>query len=680
MPDDSQYLLRAAGWDLEQDYEQRPRKKRKQDREDTRLPIKNAEGRLQKSLLPSYDETRVQSEPTESLGEEDAENESLELQRQDQPVDTAESDVVSSSQQVVDAKEELAKIAELLTEDPEENVSYQLPTFPTYIDLLTSFFNQASLFHAMARIAASENPTVRKLALATQLAVYKDVIPGYRIRPMAEEEAKMKLSKEVKRLRSFEQALVAGYQEYVRQLGKLCRRDEQSAGSGPLILRAAAISCACALLKAVPHFNFRGELLKILVDDVGSKRSHQDSSQSLEALRNLFETDEDGAPSLEAVSMLAKMMKAKGYRVEEGVLDTFLHLRLLGEFSSKGSHSRIDRSEESTGFRGKEGKPKKEFRAKKQRKLEKERKVVSNEMREADAAVSHEERDRMQAETLKVVFLTYFRILKARTPNLMGAVLEGLAKYAHLINQDFFGDILEALKDLIREADTTKAVDISTESESGDQDTSIWTTRQGLLCVITAFALLQGQDARSAAGAMHLDLNYFTSRLYRALYELSLDPNIERSARSLHLPDPSSTALAPVPKTTVNVQTTVVLLLRCLSAVLLPPQGVRSVPPLRVAAFSKQLLTASLHLPEKSCLATIRLMGKVATVHGQKIAGLWRTEETRGDGIFDGTKAEIEGSNPFASIIWEGEMLKRHYCPAVREALIDVEKAISNVK
>lgn len=45
-------------------------------------------------------------------------------------------------------------------------------------------------------------------------------------------------------------------------------------------------------------------------------------------------------------------------------------------------------------------------------------------MERADANVLHEERDRMQSECLKAVFATYFRILKQRTPHLMGAVLE----------------------------------------------------------------------------------------------------------------------------------------------------------------------------------------------------------------------------------------------------------------
>lgn len=59
--------------------------------------------------------------------------------------------------------------------------------------------------------------------MATQLAIYKDIIPGYRIRPLTEEEQKSKVTKEVKKLRGFEQSLVTNYQAYVENLADLSR-------------------------------------------------------------------------------------------------------------------------------------------------------------------------------------------------------------------------------------------------------------------------------------------------------------------------------------------------------------------------------------------------------------------------------------------------------------------------
>lgn len=646
-PDD--FFTRAAGWNLEQDYEQRPRKKKKNEKENTRLPIKTAEGRIEPLQVTEVKDEDQDSWLSSGEDEDRGQNTSVVVKE--------EVSTIPIRQQIIEAQEELARVASLINEDPEEHVGG---------------------LKTLAQIAASMNPTIKKLALATQLVVFKDVIPGYRIRPIAEADQTDKVSKDVRRLRAFEQTLVASYQNYLKDLAK-CAKPSSGETSEPLAsvasVASVAISCACALLLAVPHFNFRGELLKILVAKLSGRRIDSEYNKCRESMEVLFRNDEDGTSSLDAVKMVTSMMKARGYRVDESLLNTFLHLRLLSEFSSKGSQNHIDKAAKEEG---KKPKFKKEFRTKKQRKLLKERKVVEKEFKEADAVVSHEERDRMQAETLKLVFVTYFRILKARSPNLMGAVLEGLAKYAHLINQNFFGDLLETLKDLITDADTLLNTD--PENEEQDQEDAPFAirdaTRESFLCIITAFALLEGQDASRAASGLSLDLTFFTTHLYKTLYALSMHPDLELNSKSLRLPDPHSASPTPTASNKVNLQTTTVLLLRSLNSILAP----RIVPPLRLAAFTKQLFTSSLQLPEKSTLATFGLLQNVTKTHGRKIAALWNTEERRGDGVFDPLRGDLEGSNPFAGTVWEGELLRLHYCPGVREAARRVEKTIGEVK
>jgi nucleolar complex protein 3 len=696
---------------------------------------------------------------------------------------------------------------------------------------------QTSLFRGLSEYAKGKHAAIKKLALGTQAAVYKDVIPGYRIRPISEREAHEKVSQEVRRQRNFEQALVSGYRAYLDELARLAevRSKRRRKGRAPpssnktgktetadnynnvngnnenhdddqKSLADVAISCACMLLLAVPHFNFRGELLKIVVDvviiggaasdnaDGGSSSSSSSSSKDaafsgcIHALEELFASDDDGQPSLDAVALLAKRIKARAFRVDERVLNTFLHLRLLTDFAAKGSHSKVDLGNSSSSssssnptpdtataaaaaggraaIRARRRQEKRvgnaaAFQSKKQRRLDKERRAVAHELRAADAAAGREERDRLQGETLKLVFLTYFRILKARAPALTGAALEGLARYAHLINQDFFGDLLEALKDLIREK--ARVIDGAGGDDDDDDGggggggggdgggASTATTsgtgtgagigmrspvRQVLLCIITAFALLQGQETRAAAQSLGLDLDFFVAQLYRVLHPLALDADIERSARSLHLPDPhqrhhdddkddkddndhnnisnnnsssssssiNGTARAAKPAK-VNLATNIVLLLRCLAAVVLPAHGARAaaaaaVPPLRVAAFTKQAMTAALHVPEKSGLALLAFVARVLRVHGggggsrsgdsgggggggggnggngSKIAGLWRADEKTGDGVFDGAARDIAAANPFAATVWEGELLRRHYSPKVREAARRLELSV----
>ncbi|KAI9803316.1 MAG: hypothetical protein M1825_002107 [Sarcosagium campestre] len=663
------FFSQAANWDLEQDYEQRPRKKRKENKEPSRLPIKTAEGNLRPSHLPEIvEQDQSDSDAATEMSELEG-NEPGRVQSESKPANKA-----SIRQQIIEAKEELARIASLLNEDPEEHIG---------------------LFNSLSHVAASPNSTIKKLALATQLTVYKDLIPGYRIRPLSDQEGDAKLSKEVRRLRNFEQALVGGYQGYVGHLAQLSKPGKGKSSSDDSSLADVAISCACALLLAVPHFNFRGELLKILIDKLSGKTIDSNFIKCRDSIEKLFREDEDGTPSLDAVTLLTKMIKTKDFRVDQSVLDSFLHLRLLSEYSYKASHDKVDKDEGASRTKGKKIKQKREFRTKKQRKLEKENKEVEKEMREADATVSHEERDRMQGETLKLVFVTYFRILKARTPGLMGSVLEGLAKYAHLINQDFFADLLETLKDIISRTEALfDSLNDFTSEDGPNATTPIATAsptqararnpkREVLLCTITAFALLQGQTARSAPSTLHLDLNAFISSLYRTLYPLSLDPELESHSTSTstttHNASFSSASSRSTPTTTPT--TTAALLIRSLSATLLPPTTVRSaVPPVRLAAFTKQLLTASLQLPERSCAAMLALLNKVAHTHARRIAALWNTEERRGDGIFQPLRADVEASNPFAATVWEGELLRRHYCPKVRMGVQRLEDEVGKVK
>jgi nucleolar complex protein 3 len=641
-PEQKAFYKAVAGWNLEQDYETRPRKGKKE-KENTRLPIKTGEGLIQQVEEPEEAEDAESDLAWLSEGTE----EDIVKEKAD------EKPTMPIRQQIREAKEEMARIALLLNEDPEEN---------------------AGAFKSLAQLGQSQNTTIKKLALATQLAVYKDIIPGYRIRPLSEEDMDTKVSKEVRQLRAYEQALVGGYQAYIRELAKLAQSCKGGRSKdGEPNLGSVAIFCTCALLVAVPHFNFRGELLKILVGKLSTRNVDEDFVKCREAIETLFRNDEDGTQSLDAVSIITKMMKSRGYRVDESVLNTFLHLRLLSEFSWKASQNHIDKpKKEGEGFGGQKLKEKRVFRTKKQRKMLKEQKAIEKEMLQADATVSHEERDRMQAETLKLVFVAYFRILKMRSPNLMGAVLEGLARYAHLINQDFFGDLLEALKDLIRHTESADDVEVDEDAEAEESATNRNLTREALLCTITAFALLEGQDAAKAQITLNLDLSFFITHLYRTLHPLSLNPDIELSSKSLHLPDPLSPSTMPTnPK--INLQTTTVLLLRSLTAILLPPTSSRSIPPLRLAAFTHAILTSALHTPEKSTLALLGLMQQVTKKHGKKIAALWHSEERRGDGTFDPLNGDVEGCNPFAGTVWAGEVLRFHYCPGVREGLKGVE-------
>ncbi|KAF2763374.1 nucleolar complex-associated protein 3 [Pseudovirgaria hyperparasitica] len=654
----------TTGWDDEQEYESRPRKsKTEQSSKRTRLPIKTADGWVEQEPEDIPHEASEDEDEDEDSFLGSGEDEDEYEHENGEPAVEDEQPRIPMRQRILQAKEDLAKIAGQISEDPETNINA--------VRLLEEF-------------ADAPHVPVQKLALATQLAVYKDLIPSYPIRPVKEDEvSSTKVSKEVRKLRSFEQTLLAGYHKYLQRLAGIAKAGaRESADAASLV--TVAFSCACNLLVSVTHFNFRDLLIGIVVRRLGRERVDGDFRKCVECLETLFKNDEDGYASLDAVKALQTMIKARHYNIHENVLNTFLSLRLLSELSVKGSHQRIDKTDESAQTKSKF---KKEFRTKRERKLARENKAIQKEFAEADAAVSHEDRDKNQSETLKIVFVVYFQILKKRSRKLMGAVLEGLAKYAHLINQDFFGDILEVLKELISNASLyTDDNDDNTDDDNNNDEELASTsvrqaaTRSSLLCCVTAFALLQGQDASYATSTLHLDLSFFVAHLYRTLLPVSLNPDIELNAKSLHLPDPHTThthaPAPPPPDRKVNVQTTTVLLIRCLTSTLLPAHAARSIPAQRIAAFTKHLLIAACQLPEKSALAMLGLLTLVTKTHGKKVAALWRTEERRGDGVFDPLCERPEASNPFASTAWEGEVLRVHFSPAVREAYREVERGV----
>ena len=652
------FLTSASRWNLEQTYENKPRKLGNKGKEKTRLPIKTADGRVEQI-----------EEPAEAEGDDDSwldsKRDDGEQNGQGEAEGVPQEPQKSTQEQVIEAKEVLARLAVSLNEDPEEN---------------------PGAFKGIAQWARSPSHIVKQLALATQLTVFKDVIPGYHIRPLSDKDIAEKVSKDVKKRRAFEQALVRSYKDYVDMLGACTKEVRRHVTEEDQAIARTASSCTCELLLAVPHFNFRKELINILVKRLSVRKVDDEFLRCVAALETLFQDDEDGHASFDGVAALSRMIKGRDYLVDESILNTFLHLRLLSELSAKASTDRVDKDGEASS-RGKKAKQKREFRTKRQRKALKELKAVEKDFREADAVVSHEERDRLQGETLKLVFGTYFRILKARSPTLTGAVLEGLAKFAHLINQDFFGDLLEVFRELAQKALSTlahSADDADNErapAADDKQDLPMDPARIALLCTTTAFSLLSAQDA----SRLSLDLSTFTSILYDLLLPtLSMHNDLEFSHKTPRLADPHQTSTktqqrpdndpdaSAAPK--INVSTTSTLLLRALTAALSP----RSTPPTRLAAFTHRLLTASLHTPEKTTRAIVGLLAELVRTQGRKIGPLWRSEERRGDGEFD-PLGDMENCRPYCGSAWEGELLRVHFSDGVRAGVGELEALVAGL-
>lgn len=220
-------------------------------------------------------------------------------------------------------------------------------------------------------------------------------------------------------------------------------------------------------------------------------------------LINIFRRDLTGVPSLEAVQLLNRMIKERHFNVHPEVLTCLFYLRLKSELNVRASDSRVDKEASDKGKRTNKGS--RPYLSKKARKALKERKVIEREVREAEAEVDKEERAKTvsgrrryqcddltrvtkHTETLKLLFVLYFRILKNPLPTpLLPAALRGISKYAHLVNVDFFKDLMQVLKShIVREPN--EIADAREPFLTQNMD-----VQHRLLCIVTAFELLSGQ-------------------------------------------------------------------------------------------------------------------------------------------------------------------------------------------
>ncbi|KAJ2916043.1 hypothetical protein MD484_g4375, partial [Candolleomyces efflorescens] len=476
--------------DEEMPYELAPRKlkvaKEEGKNEIPRLPIKLADGKIQRTGTKVI-ATKDESEEESSSGEETFEP--LPPPREDgstgarfgRAAITAVLQTKSRKQRISLAKDQIASICQDILADPENSASL--------LRRLHSF--------SLPSIATPNEPkpvpndiVIRKLAFLSQLAVFKDILPGYRIRELTEKEKTEKVSQLVARTREWEQGLVSVYQAYLRLLDKELRERSE--------LADIAIQCMCTLLTEATHFNFRQNLTACIITRLSKKSWDETSERCLDTVNGVFRADLTGQPSLEIVQTLNRMIKERRFKVHPNVLSCLLNLRLRTELGVRASQTRADKEERHDKQSHKQKAKKKDqpHLSKKAKKALKERKEIEKELREAEAEVDKEERAITQTETLKLLFALYFRILKSSTPtNLLPAALSGIAKFAHLVNIDFFKDLMQVLKDLIN-MDITDPEDADVNAPSGSFG-DFKSVCHRLLCINTAFELLSGQAIRN---------------------------------------------------------------------------------------------------------------------------------------------------------------------------------------
>ncbi|CAN6455551.1 unnamed protein product [Victoria cruziana] len=390
-------------------------------------------------------------------------------------------------------KSKLAEIGTSLLVDPEKNIS--------------------SLKELLA-MCNDDNKTIVKLGLLSLLAVFKDIIPGYRIRLPTEKELQMVVSKEVKRMRYYESMLLNSYRVYLQ---KLITLEKQS------FFHHVTVHSLCCLLEAVPHFNLRESLLDIVVRKTNSS---DDVTRKLccNAVKSLFlnEGKHGGEATVQAVELVSDLVKSHDCQIHPDCIEVFLSLS-FDEVLTKAEPVKEEEKINRKRRRAKHGKAdERKINGKKQMKhevLPKAQDEVNADFRAVSFVPDQSERQKMQTQTLSAVFGTYFRILKqimrnavSRSHPVLGSVvgafasqslllpcLRGLGKFSHLIGIDFLGDLLNCLKILAA-------------------GRGILTVAERLQCCVAAFRIMKNN-----IDALNVDLQVFFVQLYNLIFEYSPD-------------------------------------------------------------------------------------------------------------------------------------------------------------
>ena len=449
--------------------------------------------------------------------------------------------------------------------------------------------------------------TVRKLAIVSQLELFKDIIPGYRIRPLSESEQKVKVSKDVKRVRQFEEGLLRNYQRYLEILEQTIKEKKRYRKSRRHLEKALpmiALQCLCDLLKTVPHFNFRTNVMAVLVPKMNDDSTdNQISSLCCHTVQSIFKTDSVGEMSLEIVQLINKLVKSQSFKIEPCVLETFLSLRLRdADLNTKGKEN-----EEKPKYKSKMEKTKKKRMSKNDRKRQKELKKIERELQEAEAVEGKEKSGKMQTEIIKVVFSIYFRVLKTSyVCPLLAPVLAGLSKFAHIINVDFFADLMTVLKNLVMSEDVS----------SSDK----------LHCILTAFKILSGQGE-----ALNIDPQTFYTHLYSTLLDIDKVGDMT-------------------------------IALECLDVMVNKRR--KQVSMQRLLAYIKRLCTVALQQSTPTSLALLAYARSFLQMNAK--SGIILDNDCAGSGIFRPEISDPEHSNAESTTLWELALFHKHYEPTLK--------------
>uniref|UniRef100_F1KWQ1 NOC3-like protein n=1 Tax=Ascaris suum TaxID=6253 RepID=F1KWQ1_ASCSU len=456
--------------------------------------------------------------------------------------------------------------------------------------------------------------SVQKLATASLVQVFVDIIPGYAIRSLSEDERSQKMKKETRKLQEFESTLLRYYSKFLqfleKNVTKLLPKKNAVLEENTFTYTLAMLSLRSLskLLISASHFNFSTNITSLLVRLATSKYETV-IEECCEALSQLFAADVSLRHSAYGARAIAAIVNEKKCDVSPKLLSTFLRMNI--KEVDKGG-----RGKEKRRLLGKRIQLAKERQSKSKAKYAKQLKKLEEDLKEVEAAESLSTKLKYATEAMKHIFVTYFRVIKHMPRSaLLEPVLEGLSKFAHLLNVEFFDDIISALQSLI-EQQHMRVLD-------------------SLHCVHAAFVILSGEGVA---------INVDPFRFYKSVYRLMTNVPFEKRPE---LRDREISVMLRTLDMMINLRR-------------------KQVSLCRVAAFVKRLLIICFILPSHCVVAILAGIRTFFVSHPRLSSMLESGEEVAASGLFKPDVDDPDCCNALSSAVTsELSVLCKHSDPLV---------------
>ncbi|XP_072933149.1 nucleolar complex protein 3 [Epargyreus clarus] len=452
--------------------------------------------------------------------------------------------------------------------------------------------------------------SVRKLATLSAAEVFSDILPDYYIRH--QDYSNVKLKKDTLAMYKYEKELLEFYKRYLQRLEKafsVLRRkkgDNRKLDESTTSVALVSLKCMCGLLVSRPQFNYSTNIAQSLVPFLDS-RLPQARAMVTECCVSVFGDDRKGEITLTIVRLINQLVKRRGERLQPSALDCLLSLKIRD----------VDLDEQADLQHKKRQEEKHKKRivnlSKKEKKRAKKLKEVERELLETEAQESEAARKKQLTEVTRTVFHIYFRLLKAGPGSgLLAAALDGLAKFTHVINLEYYSDLVSLLSRLVR-----------------DEATPLRTRLQCVRAVLRVLA--------SAGDALNIDPACFHTQLYCDALAVHAGANHNDAKIILE-------AVSQI----------------CARA--------RRVSPAVLQAFAKRLTTLATQLHPNGAIAALALVHDL--VQHKSVSMLLEPDETAGSGRFDPLLLSPEHCNAHSAALHELCVLRRHQHPTVRAAAV----------